>query len=114
MKRRSSDLVVSLIRAAFGVAPPAAGGPQPAGQATATGQKNYTKHFNNWNICFSCGFDVPNWHTSATCPAVCRKDGHQEGYDCQNYAQYAAQGHKVGMKRAHKNILPTNPQAYQA
>ena len=78
------------------------------------GAKNYTKHFNNWNMCFSCGFDVPGWHTSATCPAQCRKEGHQEGYNRQNYAQYAAQGHKVGMKGAHKNSLPTNPQTYQA
>ena len=81
-------------RAEYGVAPPAAGGAQPAVQAATTGQKNYTKYFNNWNMCFSCGFDVPGWHTSATCLAVCRKDGHQEGCNRQNYAQYAAQGHK--------------------
>ena len=75
-------------------------------------QNNYTKHFNNWNMCFSCGFDVPGWHTSTTCPTVCRKEGHQEGCNRQNHAQYAAQGHNVGMKGAHKNILPANPQAY--
>eukprot|EP00804_Cyclotella_cryptica_P011803 CCRYP_011363-RA/>CCRYP_011363-RA protein AED:0.96 eAED:0.96 QI:0/-1/0/1/-1/1/1/0/221 len=28
---------------------------------------NTTKHFNNWNMCYSCGWDVPLWHTSQTC-----------------------------------------------
>ena len=94
--------------------PPAAGGAQPAGQATATGQKNYNTHFNNWNMCISCGFDVPIWHTSKTCPAMCRRDEHQEGCDGQNHVQYTAQGHRVSTKGAHKNILPTNPRADQA
>ena len=80
----------------------------------ATGQKNYNKHFANWKMCFSCGFDVPSWHNSQTCPTECRKDRHQEGCNCENYAQYLAQGHSVAMKRAHKNVLLPNPQAWQA
>ena len=29
---------------------------------------NPVKYYKNWNYCWSCGFDVPDWHTSATCP----------------------------------------------
>ena len=63
---------------------------------------------------FSCGFDIPTWHTSKTCPAICRGPSHQEGCDRQNYQQSRAQGHKVNMNKAHKNILPTNPHEGQA
>lgn len=78
---------------AYQFQPPAnnqGGGGMPSPQQPAGGERwgrapmsqlNYYKKFNNWNVCFSCGFDVPNWHTSATCPAECRKFGHQEGYD---------------------------------
>ena len=100
--------------AAFGLAPPAAGGAPQAAQGEAAGVKNYTKHYNNWNMCISCGFDVPGWHTSASCPAQCRKPGHQEGCDRQNYQQYVAQGHTVNLRKAHKNILLLNLQAHQA
>ena len=29
---------------------------------------NPVKFFKNWNYCWSCGYDVPDWHTSASCP----------------------------------------------
>ena len=32
---------------------------------------NPYKKWNSWT-CYSCGFDVPKWHTSATCPWECR------------------------------------------
>jgi hypothetical protein len=30
---------------------------------------NVTKTYNNWNMCYSCGFDVKDGHTFLTCPA---------------------------------------------
>jgi hypothetical protein len=29
---------------------------------------NIYKRYNNWNVCFSCGFDIKDGHTSQTCP----------------------------------------------
>ncbi len=37
---------------------------------------NTTKQYVNWNICFTCGFDVEEGHTSATCPLEWRKPNH--------------------------------------
>ena len=54
---------------------------------------NPNKRFNNHNYCYSCGFDVPAWHTSATCPAP--NAHHQAGCTRDNVAQYAAAGHNV-------------------
>jgi hypothetical protein len=34
---------------------------------------NVYKIHNNWNVCFLCGFDVEDGHTSKTCPAHWRK-----------------------------------------
>ena len=71
---------------AFVQQPPAApynpGGVPPPTQTQEYAQNPY-KRFNNWNMCFTCGFDIPHWHTSATCPF---KDevGHQVG--CTNHA----------------------------
>ena len=41
---------------------------------------NIIKWYANWNICFSCGFDVEDGHTSKTCPAPWKRANHQEGY----------------------------------
>lgn len=35
---------------------------------SAAPYSNTTKYYANWNICFSCGFDVDSWHTSQMCP----------------------------------------------
>jgi hypothetical protein len=42
---------------------------------------NIIKTYANWNVCFSCGFDVEDGHTSKTCPAPWRRANHQEGFD---------------------------------
>ena len=69
---------------------------------------NIVKVYNNWNMCYSCGFDVvEDAHTSDTCPQHWRKTGHQTGCNRCNYQQYIAQGHKPRMKGAHKTQLPT-------
>jgi len=48
-------------------------------------QPNKTNYFSNQNVCYSCGFDVEDWHTSATCPH--KKQSHQDGFTCANYSR---------------------------
>jgi len=79
-----------------------------------TTQKTYRKFYNNWNMCYSCGFDVPHWHTSKTCPQECRRAGHQENCDRGNYKSYVQAGHGVRLKKEDAHILPTNPGPHQA
>ena len=67
---------------------------------------NPIKRYNYWNYCFSCGFDVENGHTSATCPRDWRKPGNQEGCNRQNVQQYIAAGHNASLKGQHKNQFP--------
>ena len=55
------------------MAPQAVGGgyyatPPPAQHVQAPPYLNLTKMYANWNACYSCGFDVPEGHTSQTCP----------------------------------------------
>ena len=78
-----------------------------AGQQQVMRPPNIVKIYNNWNMCYSCGFDVEDTHTSTTCPLHWRKQGHQTGCDRNNYQQYIAQGWKPRMKGAHKTQLPT-------
>jgi hypothetical protein len=67
---------------------------------------NPVKSFNNWNYCFSCGFDVEDGHKSTTCPRDWRKAGHQEGCTRNNVQQYIAAGHASSLKGKLKNQLP--------
>ena len=67
---------------------------------------NPVKCFNNWNYCFSCGFDVEDGHTSTTCPQDWRKAGHQEGCTRNNVQHYIAARHLASMKGQHTNQLP--------
>ena len=39
------------------------------------------KKYSNWNVCFSCGFEVEGGHTLKTCPTPWRCANHQEGFD---------------------------------
>lgn len=73
---------------------------------------NYNKHFNNQNYCFSCGYDVAIWHTSATCNNP--RANHQTGCTRQNVAQFEALGHLVSKRGIHKTIMPVNPSPNQA
>lgn len=75
---------------------------------------NVVKHFNNWNMCFTCGFDVPAWHNSQTCNVKHTNAAHQEGCNRENAQAYLAAGHKVNRKAMHKTQLPTNPGPNQA
>ena len=59
-------------------------------------------------MCFSCGFDIPHWHTSATCPF---KDevGHQVGCTRENLEAYKVVDHFVSQKAKHKTMLLIMP-----
>ncbi len=68
---------------------------------------NIIKWYTNWNVCFSCGFDVEDGHTSKTCPAPWRCANHQEGYTHANSGQYNVAGCDACTKAMHKSQLPT-------
>ena len=65
---------------------------------------NPIKRYANWNACFSCGFDVEDGHTSATCPTFLRKHNHQVKYTHDNAVAYAA--YEPFTKGRHKTQLP--------
>ena len=62
--------------------------------------------------CYSCGYDVPLWHTSITCN-YCNHH-HQEGCTRANMAAYKAAGHAVSDRNQFRTIMPTQPMAEQA
>ncbi len=74
------------------IAPEGAGtvGP-PATQARAY-WSNITKLFANWNVCYLCGFDIKDGHTSVTCPHAWRRTNHQEGFTRGNAQAYLNAG----------------------
>ena len=82
------------------------GAPQFGGAQGTHSAPNPVKRFNNWNYCYSCGFDVEDNHTSKTCPIHWRKQDHQEGCTRGNWQQYAAQGYQPRMAGQHKHQLP--------
>lgn len=92
---------------------PAAGIP-PATYTASTRRTapNPNKWYNNHNYCYSCGYDVPIWHTSATCND--RKPHHQVGCTRANVAAYKAAGHYVSERNIHKIIMPINPSPERA
>ncbi len=66
---------------------------------------NIVKLFANQNVCFTCGFNVEDWHTSATCPP--KKAGHQDGFTCAKYMEYECANHKFCRKGMHKTMYPS-------
>jgi hypothetical protein len=73
---------------------------------TAPMYLNIIKMYSNWNVCFSCGFDVKDGHTSKVCPAPWRRANHQEGFNRNNVGQYIAAGYDACTKAMHKSQLP--------
>jgi hypothetical protein len=67
---------------------------------------NIIKKYANWNVCFSCGFDVKDGHTLKTCPAPWRGANHQEGFNWNNAGQYIGAGYDACTKAMHKSQLP--------
>ena len=67
---------------------------------------NIIKKYSNWNVCFLCGFDVKDGHTSKTCPVPWRRANHQKDFDRTNTGQYIAAGYDTCTKAMHKSQLP--------
>ena len=67
---------------------------------------NIVKDFANQNVCFSCGFDVEDWHNSGTCNN--RKEGHQTGFTRSNWQEYERANHQFCRRAMHKTMYPSN------
>jgi len=93
-------------------ATPAAGIPPAPAAGSPNNPPNRNKWYNNNNYCYSCGYDVPLWHTSTTCNY--RNHHHQEGCTRANVAAYKAAGHAVSDRNQFRTIMPTQPTAEQA
>jgi len=110
--RRNYGTVAAANQQQMGIPPPLFGGANqivPYGginQTARTTVPNPVKRFANWNYCYTCGFDVAQDHTSATCPAQWRKAGHQEGCTRNNVQQYVAAGYTPSMVGKHKITFP--------
>jgi hypothetical protein len=68
---------------------------------------NPVKIHNNWNVCYSCGFDVEDGHTFQTCHFDWRKPTHDVTFTRANAQQKLAQGCDACTKGMHKTMLPT-------
>jgi hypothetical protein len=66
---------------------------------------NIYKVHNNWNVCFSCGFDIKNGHTSITCPF--KRWNHQDLFTHKNAQQFIAAEYDPCTKGMHKTVLPS-------
>ena len=62
------------------------------------------KQWANQNMCFSCSFDVDDWHTSSTCTR--KKAEHHDGFTCSNYLEYKRANHHFCCKAMHKPMYP--------
>ncbi len=67
---------------------------------------NIVKVFANQNMCYTCGFDVEDWHMSATCNK--KKLGHQDGFTHSNYMEYERANHPFCCKAMHKTMYPSS------
>jgi hypothetical protein len=65
-------------------------------------QSNLIKNFANWNLCYSCGFDIEDGHTSITCPTLWRRPNHPEGFLKANAHEYINQRWDPCTKAMHK------------
>ena len=67
---------------------------------------NIVKRYANRNVCFLCGFDIEDGHTSKICPWQLQHANHQERYDPTNASQYIGGGYNACTKAMHKSQLP--------
>ncbi len=67
---------------------------------------NTVKCFTNWNVCYSCGFNVEDGHTSMTCPYHLRKPSHDVNFSRRNAQQYINMGHPCSTHNRHKTTMP--------
>ena len=66
---------------------------------------NLVKYFSNVDICFSCKFNLPSWHSSII---NWQKEGHHTGYNYSNWWQCKNTGHRVYTENWWNNLLPTH------
>ena len=87
-----SQILLDMADSGQGCLPPISGGGGCVVGVTPLTQQNMTynaaamylniiKRYANLNVCFLCGFDVEDGHTSKTCPVPWRRANHQEGFD---------------------------------
>jgi hypothetical protein len=95
----------------FGYAPPG-GAPPPRYAPPASRQpqeqlpfSNIVKRYANWNACYTCGFNVPDGHTSMSCQAQ-RKAGHDVYFTRQNAQQYIDAGRNCSTRFHHRTQFP--------
>jgi hypothetical protein len=69
-------------------------------------QSNLVKSHNNWNVCYSCGFDVEDGHTSSTCHMDWRKPTHDVSFTRENAQLKLSQGCDACTRGMHKTMLP--------
>jgi hypothetical protein len=67
---------------------------------------NIVKDFANQNVCYTCGFDIEDWHISATCNK--KKPGHQDGFTRFNYMEYEHASQSFCCKAIHKTMYPSS------
>jgi hypothetical protein len=78
-------------------------GYQPNQQAPPAPKfSNIVKDCTNTNVCFMHGFDMEEWHTSATCNIW--KPGHQERFTGANFMEYEHANHQFCCKAMHKTM----------
>jgi hypothetical protein len=86
--------------------PTAPGSGTVAPPAPRVYQSNLAKNFANWNVWYSCGFDIKDGHTFITCPAAWRRPNHPEGFTRANAQEYINQGWDPCTKAMHKTKIP--------
>ena len=69
-------------------------------------QSNLVKTHNNWNVCYSCGFDVEDGHDSMSCHMDWHKPGHDVYFTRANAQQKLDAGCNASTRGIHKSILP--------
>jgi hypothetical protein len=69
-------------------------------------QSNMVKTHNNWNVCYSCGFNVEDGHDSMPCHMDWRKPGHNVYFTRPNAQQKLDAGCNACTRGIHKSILP--------
>jgi hypothetical protein len=92
--------------------PPGAVVPPTGARVNAPFQSNLTKKHANWNVCWSCGFDVEDGHMSAMCPTHWCKTDHQVGFTLENAQQWINLGYAPCTKGMHKTKLSMQQWGY--
>jgi hypothetical protein len=62
--------------------------------------------YNNWDVCYSCGFDIKDKHTLATCLIDWCRTTHCKKSLRNNAQAYINSGHNVCTKGIHMTMLP--------